>query len=50
VQALLFSIGAIALLGFGLSMADVKTDYNHSADFAAYKIFSWVKIDAGNSL
>jgi len=50
VQALLFSIGAIALLGFGLSMADVKTDYNHSADFAAYKIYSWVKIDAGNSL
>ena len=31
-------------------MAAVKTDYDHSADFAGYHTFSWLKVDAGNSL
>jgi hypothetical protein len=30
--------------------AEVKTDYDHSADFKAYKTYSWMKVQSGNSL
>lgn len=33
-----------------LFAADVKTDYSHSVDFANYHTYSWLKVDAGNSL
>lgn len=47
---ILLTTCAIALSGFFVLMADVKIDYNHHADFATYKTFSWLKVDAGNSL
>jgi hypothetical protein len=46
----LITTSALALLGFGLLLADVKTDYSHSTDFKAYKTYSWLKVDASNSL
>jgi len=49
-KTFLFTTGAIAVLGFGILMAEVKTDYDHSADFAAYHTFSWLKADASNPL
>lgn len=49
-KTLLFTTGAIAVFGFGILMAEVKTDYDHSADFAAYHTFSWLKVDASNTL
>ena len=33
-----------------LFSADVKTDYSHSVDFGNYHTYSWLKLDAGNSL
>jgi hypothetical protein len=42
--------GVLALAGMGLLLAEVKTDYNHSVDFSRYKTYSWLKVDAGNSL
>ena len=33
-----------------LLMADVKTDYSHSTNFAQFHSYSWIKVDAGNSL
>jgi hypothetical protein len=49
-KTFLFTTGAIAVLGFGILMAEVKTDYDHSADFAGYHTFSWLKVDASNPL
>jgi hypothetical protein len=42
----------VLALTFGLAalLAAVKTDYNHSTDFAKYKTYSWLRVDAGNSL
>ncbi len=31
-------------------MADVKTDYDHHADFGRYHTYSWIKVDAQDSL
>jgi Domain of unknown function (DUF4136) len=39
----LFS-GAVSL------SAQVRTDYDHSANFATYKTYSWLKVQAGDSL
>jgi hypothetical protein len=39
-------IGAGAVLLF----AAVHTDYNHSTNFGNYKTYSWIKVEAGNSL
>ncbi len=30
--------------------AQVKTDYDHSANFESYKTYSWLKVQAGDSL
>jgi hypothetical protein len=30
--------------------AQVTTDYNHSANFSQYKTYSWIKVQAGDSL
>jgi len=39
------------LLGAALLMAaDVAVDYNHSTDFARYHTYSWLKVDASNTL
>jgi hypothetical protein len=44
------AVAAVAIIGAGIMMADVKTDYNHSTDFHNYRTFSWLKVDASNSL
>jgi hypothetical protein len=45
------SIFAWAALAAGLMFAaGLKTDYDHSADFSRYRTYSWIKVDAGNSL
>jgi hypothetical protein len=47
---------SIILLGISLFSgaatlnAQVKTDYDHSANFASYKTYSWIKVQSGNSL
>jgi hypothetical protein len=46
----LLTAGALAIVGIGMLMADVKTDYDHKADFGSYKTYSWLKVDAGDSL
>jgi hypothetical protein len=33
-----------------LASAAVKTDYDHAADFSRYKTYSWLKVEAGNTL
>jgi hypothetical protein len=42
----------LALLAGGvfLLLADVSTDYDHSADFGRYHTYSWVGAKAGNTL
>src|SRR5260370_24230920 len=30
--------------------AQVTTDYDHSANFSQYKTYSWIKVQAGDSL
>ena len=47
---------SILLLGISLFSgaaalnAQVKTDYDHSANFASYKTYSWIKVQSGDSL
>lgn len=44
-------IPASVVIGAALLFAaDVKTDYSHSVDFGNYHTYSWLKVDAGNSL
>lgn len=46
----LFLLG-IALFSGAVSLnAQVKTDYDHSANFSSYKTYSWLKVQSGNSL
>ena len=33
-----------------LFAAQVKTDYDHSVNFSQYKTYSWIKVQAGDSL
>jgi hypothetical protein len=49
-KSFLLASGIAAALGFGILMADVHTDYDHSADFGAFHTYSWLKVDAGDSL
>jgi hypothetical protein len=46
---MLFSI-AIATLAATASLAEVKTDYDRTADFSHYKTYSWGKVHAQNPL
>jgi len=41
---------AMALEICVLLFADVKTDYDHHADFSQYHSYSWMKVQAGNQL
>jgi len=46
-----YGIFAWAAFAAGLMFAaDLKTDYDHSADFSRYRTYSWIKVEAGNSL
>lgn len=49
-KTILTAAGVVAFLGLGLLMADVKEDYSHSAHFANYHTFYWLKVDAANPL
>jgi len=48
----------LSLLLLGISLftgtasldAQVKTDYDHTANFATYKTYSWLKVQSGDSL
>ncbi len=42
--------GVIGLVGLGVMLGDVKTDYSHHVDFAQFHTYSWLKVDAGNPL
>lgn len=44
----LLTVAAFAI-GF-IFAAEIKTDYDHSADFSRYRTYSWIKVEAGNSL
>jgi hypothetical protein len=36
--------------GAAILIADVKTDYSHSTDFGQLHTYSWLKVDAGDTL
>jgi len=46
----LLILGALATSAVLLFAADVKTDFDHAADFSRYRTYSWIKADANNSL
>jgi Domain of unknown function (DUF4136) len=44
-------ISFLVLFGVcALLFAEVKTDYDHHADFSRYHTYSWLKVQAGNQL
>jgi hypothetical protein len=42
--------GIVGVLGLTALLADIKTDYDHAADFKNFRTYSWIKVDAGDSL
>ncbi len=47
----LFSTAAAVLLTSAcLLYAAIHTDYDHKADFSRYHTYSWIGVNAGNSL
>jgi hypothetical protein len=48
----IYSLFFLFLLGSGVRSfaAQVTTDYDHSANFSQYKTYSWIKVQAGDSL
>ena len=50
-QKLSILLLGISLFGGAATLnAQVKTDYDHSANFASYKTYSWIKVQTGDSL
>jgi Domain of unknown function (DUF4136) len=49
-KATLMPIACLALVGTGLLLASIKTDYDHSADFTKYHTYSWIGVKAGDDL
>ena len=43
-------LAAVGAMSAGIIFAAVHTDYDHHADFARYRTYSWVGANAGNSL
>lgn len=43
-------LGISLLSGAATLNAQVKTDYDHNANFASYKTYSWIKVQSGDSL
>lgn len=41
---------AIAILAASASLAEVKTDYDRTAEFSRYKTYSWGKVHTQNPL
>jgi len=46
----LFLLGIALFSGAASLNAQVKTDYDHSANFSSYKTYSWLKVQSGDSL
>jgi hypothetical protein len=48
----IYSLLFLLLLSSGVRTfaAQVTTDYDHSANFSQYKTYSWIKVQAGDSL
>jgi hypothetical protein len=46
----LFLFGLLLLGSFHAFAAQISTDYDHSANFSQYKTYSWLKVQAGDSL
>jgi Domain of unknown function (DUF4136) len=46
----LLLLGISLFTGTASLKAQVKTDYDHTANFATYKTYSWLKVQAGDSL
>ena len=48
----IYSLSFLLLLSGGVCSfaAQVTTDYDHSANFSQYKTYSWIKVQAGDSL
>ena len=44
------SFAAALLAGMGVLFAMVRTDYDHHADFSRFHTYSWIKVQAGDSL
>src|SRR5580704_19553639 len=43
-------LGLLFCSSFSLFAVSVKTDYDHSTNFSQYKTYSWLKVQAGDSL
>jgi hypothetical protein len=46
----LFLLGIALFSGAASLNAQVKTDYDHTANFSSYKTYSWLKVQSGDSL
>jgi hypothetical protein len=46
----LFLLGIALFSGAATLNAQVRTDYDHSANFRSYKTYSWLKVQSGDSL
>src|SRR5260370_12636748 len=46
----LLLLGVTLLSGAASLNAQVKTDYDHNANFGSYKTYSWLKVQSGDSL
>src|SRR5260370_18427909 len=46
----LFLFGLLLLSSLRVFAAQISTDYDHSANFSQYKTYSWLKVQAGDSL
>jgi hypothetical protein len=42
--------GLLLCTSLRIFAANISTDYDHSANFSVYKTYSWVKVQAGDSL
>jgi Domain of unknown function (DUF4136) len=51
-KKIIYSLFSLLLLSAGVSSfaAQITTDYDHSANFSQYKTYSWIKVQAGDSL
>ena len=47
----LFLVGAVALImAIRVFAMDIKTDFDHHANFSGYKTYSWAKVDTSDPL
>ncbi len=46
----IYALGLVLVCSMAVAFADVKTDYNHKADFSKYHTYSWIKVQTENPL